>query len=210
MFVCSNAWCSRDPWLTDEMRSSLTSVCLALLSAGPRIVKSSCNIPPIVIFTDGACEPEGTSIGGMFFEHGSRPQAFGAMLSDEVVQKWASKVGQKQVIGQAEIFPVLVARLTWSRRLQGRRVLYFIDNDSARLALIKSYSPVLSSLRIISDCTVWDCRHDCTSWYARVPTEANCADGPSRLQSEEVVAAFGAEIVKPVFPAGGNWSTDVL
>lgn len=192
------------------MRVSLESVKWALSGAGPRLVKTCHDENPIVIFIDGACEPGGSSIGGILFEHGSRPQAFGAMLSKEVTSEWASKEGQTQFIGQAEIFPVLVARLTWASRISGKRVLYFIDNDSARLALIKSYSPVLASLKIICDCTAWDCKSDCVSWYARVPTEANCADGPSRLQREEVVHDFGAEIVKPVFPTGKVWSTEVL
>ena len=94
--------------------------------------------------------------------------------------------------------------------LAGRRVLYFIDNDSARLALVKSYSPVLSSLKIICECASWHCIHDSVAWYARVPTGANIADGPSRMSKDEVVDRFGAEIVKPVFPSGDRWVTDVL
>ena len=59
------------------------------------------------------------------------------IIPDRVVSSWISKVGQKQVIGQAELFPVLIARLTWQHRITGKRVYYFIDNESARLALVK-------------------------------------------------------------------------
>ena len=126
-----------------------------------------------------------------------------------VIREWATKVDQTQVIGQAEIFPVLVARLTWGPRLASKRVLYFIDNDSARLALIKSYSPILESLKIIEKCAAWDCTHNSTAWYARVPTEANCADGPSRMEMG-VVEEYGAEIIQPMFPDRRSWATDVL
>ena len=102
-----------------------------------------------------------------------------------------------------------MARLTWGPRLASKRVLYFIDNDSARLALIKSYSPILESLKIIEKCATWDCTHNSTAWYARVPTEANCADGPSRMEMG-VVKEYGAEIIQPKFPDRRSWATDVL
>ena len=130
-------------------------------------------------------------------------------MAKEVVEAWASKVGQAQVIGQAELFPLFVARLTWGARLAGRRVFYFVDNDSARLAMVKSYSPVLSSLDIVMQCLSWDSQHDSSSWYARVPTSSNIADGPSRMDAKELVSDFGALIVSPSFPAGIR-ATDIL
>ena len=114
------------------------------------------------------------------FVHGEAPQAFGAKMAPWVIKEWASRDDQTQVICQAEIFPTLVARHTWAKKIMGRRVIFFIDNDSARPALMKQYSPILSSLQIVEQCTAWDCAEGCTSWYARVPTEANLADGPSR------------------------------
>ena len=95
-------------------------------------------------------------------------------------------------------------RLTWAKRLAGRRVLFFGDNESARMAMIKAYSPVLSSLQIILQCITWDFQNGCLPWYARVPTEVNIADQPSRLVVEGWVKAFGATAVKPVFPEGGS------
>ena len=94
---------------------------------------------------------------------------------------------------------MVVARLAWAERLRGRRVLYFIDNDSARQALIKSYSPVLASLRIVLDCLKWDMDNQSNAWYARVPTASNIADGPSRMSSWEVVRALSAQPTKPIF-----------
>ena len=88
-------------------------------------------------------------------------------------------------------------------------MLLFIDNDSARLALIKAYRPILASLKMIEQCTAWDCKHDCTPWYARVPTEANCADGTSRMKMD-VAKEFGAEVLRPCFPNNNKWATDVL
>ena len=130
-------------------------------------------------------------------------------MCEWVVREWATKDDQTQVICQAELFPTLVARLTWKDRLVGRRVLYFVDNDSARLALIKSYSPILSSLKIIEEVGGWDCANDSTAWVARVPTEANLSDGSSRMVRDEIEEFF-AEVVTPAIPDSRVWATDVL
>jgi len=62
--------------------------------------------------------------GGVFFEQARPPECFGCMLRDESIAGWKTKVEQKQVIGQAEIFPVLVSKLTWAERLENKRVLF--------------------------------------------------------------------------------------
>ena len=158
--------------------------------------------PPVLIFTDGACEEEGTSIGAVIWDPLGGCECLGAVVSEETVAKWRSKVGQKQVIGQAELFPVVVARLTWRSRVAGRRVLYFLDNESARLALVKAYSPVLASLEIVLQCVEFDAKEQCQSWYARVPTLSNIGDAPSRMRYSSELRELGAKIVEPIIPKG--------
>ena len=82
----------------------------------------------------------------------------------------------------------------------GKRVIHFIDNEAARLGLVKAYSPVLPSLNIIMDTLAWDYRHECESWFARVPSKSNIADGPSRLDFDLVVRALKGVRVQPVLP----------
>ena len=109
-------------------------------------------------------------------------------------------MGQKQVIGQAELFPVLIARLTWQHRIAGKRVYYFIDNESARLALVKSYSPCLPSLKIVMECLAWDQDSFSSPWYARVPTHSNIADAPSRMTTSTELRDMKAVCVVPRVP----------
>ena len=71
-----------------------------------------------------------------------------------------AKDGQVQVIGQAEIFPVLVARLTWRQYLRGRKCIFVLDNEGARIAVVRSYSPVLASLNIVMDGAAWDFKNE--------------------------------------------------
>eukprot|EP00973_Karenia_brevis_P002349 316089-Karenia_brevis.AAC.1 len=94
----------------------------------------------MIVFTDGACEDR-TTIGAVIILPSGRLEAFGAEVGEDLVEEWKSKASQDQVIGQAEIFPVLVARLTWKHYLKGRRVIFFLDNEAARIGLVRSYSP---------------------------------------------------------------------
>ena len=191
------------------MNAALRSLKGALCAAGPRRIEpSSCN-PPVIVFTDGACEPQGTSVGGILYVPGERIQAFGAMLSRKAVMCLASKEHQEQVIGQAEILPVLIAKSIWGDKLRNRKVIYFIDNDSARLALIKGYSPVLASLLLIMTSAQQDAELSSAPWYARVPTHSNPADEPSRMESTEL-RKKGALLVEPRLKGFNDWFADIL
>eukprot|EP00973_Karenia_brevis_P011463 1551531-Karenia_brevis.AAC.1 len=68
----------------------------------------------MITFTDGACE-DVTTVGGALVLPTGRLEEFGAEVGAELIGEWKSRASQSQVIGQAEIFSVLVARLTWER-----------------------------------------------------------------------------------------------
>ena len=159
--------------------------------------------PPIIVFIDGACEDADVSVGGVAFLP-SGVEYFGAMVPHAVVESWKCSSLQRQTIGQAELFPAAVARWTWSPSFAGRRVIFFIDNEAARLALVKSYSPVLPSLRLVQDCLEWDRKHFCIPWYARVPSFSNPADAPSRFARDEFLNACRATCVQPVIAESFN------
>ena len=92
-----------------------------------------------------------------------------------------------------------MARLTWADKLKGRRVIYFVDNEAARIGLVRAYSPVLPSMNLILACLGWDYANNSQAWFARVSSYSNIADGPSRM---EKLAPSIAKVVPPVFPKG--------
>ena len=89
--------------------------------------------------------------------------------------------GQLQVVGQAELLPILLARYTWRTNLRNAALISFVDNDAARHAVVSGSSPSLASSRIISELACMDSKLNILSWTARVPSASNIADGPSRL-----------------------------
>ena len=174
-------------------------------TAGPRIVSGARSERPILVFTDGACEDEGTTVGAIIYEVGRTAECFGLKVNQDVVDTWKGSADQKQVIGQAELYPLLLARLTWGDRLAGRRVIYFVDNESARIGMVRAYSPFLPSLQLILECLSWDYKNESQGWYSRVASFSNCADALSRLITPTDASV---RVVKPVFPVGQ--SSDVL
>ena len=61
------------------------------------------------------------------------PRFFGVPVPLDVARAW-SRQGSTQVVGQAELAPAVVARLTWPDELRNAACMHFIDNDRARHA----------------------------------------------------------------------------
>ena len=86
------------------------------------------------------------------------------------------------MIAQAELFPILVAKASWESHLFGRSVLWFLDNDSARAALIRNFLPVLDNFHLLQLNARMDIQIQARQWYNRVPSKSNPADEASRLE----------------------------
>ena len=115
---------------------------------------------------------------------------WGGEIHPVVVKSWNDEIARsfpdrrdathRQVIGQAELFPAAIVKHAYQKLFQSRRVLFFIDNDSARHALIKASSTSEASNRILQFVTAVDVETHTWAWYTRVPSASNPADDPSR------------------------------
>ena len=159
-----------------------------LISSGPRVISAWSGVPPVLVFSDGACEQEGQKVthGAVMIDlHHQRFLYFG----DDVPADWVScwrKAGKSQLICQAEIFPMIVAKRTWSKEIRGRSILWFVDNSSAQSSLVRSYSPVAENYDLLVLNADLDVRLQTLNWYARVPSRSNPGDAPSRLEFESL------------------------
>ena len=151
----------------------------------PRKVKFSAALPPVLLFTDGAVETvQGVlkvTVGGVCFDpaNKSATEYFAEEVSADKVQQWIA-AGTRHPVFQTELLPVAMAAESWSPKLQDRDVLLFLDNEAARFALVKGYSPLLTAAKVIGEAWLSFARCGASVWFARVPTECNPADAPSR------------------------------
>ena len=128
--------------VTPELVHATTEALELLISAKPRRIDRWTNEPPILVFTDGAVEKSGGLVthGALLIDVVKQQTfVFGDKVPSDFVEVWI-RGGKKQVISQTEIFPVLVAKETWSETISFRSVLWFLDNESAKMALIRSFS----------------------------------------------------------------------
>ena len=167
-------------WLDDGVFETMASLNMCLLKLQPRTIDLNGPINPILSFTDGAVEglmSWTVTVGGVVLDTvDERAVMFGERLPLALVRHWRLD-GNVQTIGQAELLPVLLAKLWLGERARHRRIFYFIDNDSARQALVKGYSNSRASSEILNLIAEVDVAVQSWSWYARVPTDSNPGDG---------------------------------
>ena len=72
-------------------------------------------------------------------------------------------------------------------RLAGRRVIYFIDNEAARFALLKGTSGKDTMQQLTAAFHLVDLSFPSVAWVERIPSESNSSDAPSRGRSNECV-----------------------
>ncbi|CAE8637616.1 unnamed protein product [Polarella glacialis] len=190
-------------FLNEEIEVAFSWLCDVLCCAVPRRVVCVGAAPPLVVLTDGACEGacfENVTCGGVLLDPvDGAVEFFGFVVNPAILAEW-TELGARQTIGQAELYPVLISLRFWHLRMRFRLVFFFIDNDSARQALIKSSSDSVHSrniLRACADCLALSCSYP---WFARVASSSNLGDDPSRLEFEIFIFFPGASRVYPEQP----------
>jgi hypothetical protein len=173
-----------------------------LTTAEPRKVPIKSASKNVILYTDGAVEGKLTTCGGIIFVPGEVPEFFGMEVPGEWTDSWAG-LGIKHAVAQAEAYPVLVAKLTWRKKLQGRNVLLFTDNEGIKAALIKGFSGNYATMDLLNAIGAADAASDVVQWVARVPSKSNPADLPSRLEFAAAKDQFGAVEISPVLPVLG-------
>ena len=90
-------------------------------------------------------------------------------------------------------------------KIAGRPVIQFIDNDSARLGLLRGYSPVMASAELIGMTWQEDIRLEVYSWYGRVASASNPGDSPSRMDWSLLESWGGVQCSPRLAPPPDEW-----
>ena len=163
-----------------RLRSALSNLRSYFEQVKPRTIRLCSRLPPIIILSDAAAEVSGASLGAVFIDPAMGTyEFFGKRICDEMVKKW-KMMGRDQVICQAELVAAPLALATWAAQLANRDLIFFIDNDPAREALIKGASAATDSARYAHACRIIGAECAAACWYARVASPSNLADHPSR------------------------------
>ena len=165
--------------VTPELVHVVSEALSLLMEAKPRLVQSWSECQPVLVFTDGAVEDSLQSVThGAVLVDPWRQQSFfmGDHIPGDFVKLW-TRSGKKQVIAQAEIFPVVKAKSTWNQILEGRSIPWFLDNESSRISLVRNFSPILDSFFLLQLNARMDVLVQSRNWYSRVPSKSNPSIG---------------------------------
>ena len=102
-----------------------------------------------------------------------------------------------QLICQIELLAMVLVRWEWKIELSNRRVLLFVDNNSARGAAIKGRSSSLTMDDVVKAFYSIEVHLPSFCWVERVPSKSNPADEPSKFEGEAAAARWHAHF----FPA---------
>lgn len=151
----------------------------------PRYISILPNQSPILIYTDGAFEDGRGTWGAVSVDRYSSVRVVHhGTVPDNIMRHWSAVVG-KQLICQIELFAFALVRVYYEHLLCNRSAIAFIDNEAARISLIKGSSPSVSMFDMVRCLASVDARSPAAIWFERVCTFSNIADLPSRdLHSE--------------------------
>ena len=186
--------CHRNPFL--DCAYWARNLIHLLRTMKPRTIKLDETQKPLLVFIDGSLEEEVGGMGAVVFDAASFTcRIFEGIVPRRLLDHWYGVVG-KQVISQIELFVLALIRFICKEEFQGRRVIYFIDNEAARFGLIKgrSDSNVMNALITLYLCA--EAEFPSYSWIERVASASNPADKPSRFMSAGCAKEFGANAIE--------------
>ena len=173
---------SRSVAVSGDLKDALQHIRDRLVHCRPARISKAIN-STWIIFTDGAYEPGSecvASIGGVLISpHGSVVHYFGEMLNASLVADFEKD--SEHPIYELEILPILIAVKLWSSLIANSQVVFYIDNEAARSAFIQGvgFTPIAKQLTVWYDNLEVDL--NLITWFGRVASHSNIADGPSRL-----------------------------
>ena len=147
----------RGGW-SDDYQEELALVAVytvaALRSCPPRIVSLTDVKTPVMVFTNGACEPDGDShlgLAGLVLidRVSSVRKVFQVSVPISLCDHWR-RFGAKQIILYLELWPILVFLAMCSGEFSSSRMIFYIDNNAVRDALTKGSSPVWDLLNVVT------------------------------------------------------------
>ena len=149
-----------------------------------------------LVFTDGACEPEKRSggIGGLLIT----PNGSCASYFSSSVPEWPEWLMNKLLdvssnpIHELELLPIYLAISLWSSKFSYAQVVWYIDNESSRMAAIRGSGETVYASVFIDAFVETECNLQIKSCFSRVLSHSNPADGVSRLFCDLPIS-LGAE-----------------
>ena len=172
------------PQLSPALVRNLQRWATTLLSMRPRVATLSRSGPDWVIYTDAAYEeaPNGAHIAAVFLkpEMGPRGRQIELILDSAPGPMDIEFFRPTSVIFGLELAAAALAIFSERKRLSGKAVTLYIDNNAALAALINGDSSSLAAFYLVDSLWRLVTAHNIAIWFERVESPRNIADLPTR------------------------------
>ena len=176
------------PSMNDSMVDALSWMKSRLESTKPREVNSE-TLDQFFLFTDAAYEPD-TQTGGMgavlVNSYGTCVAWFGIFL-DTVICGLFGAQDKDTIIYELEMLAAVFSICFWQGLVTDSYTVCCGDNEAVRFAPIKGAAQGVVGQTLMRELLSFETHHPTNLWFARVPTEANIADPPSRFESHPLL-----------------------
>ena len=164
-----------------QLRDWCEEVLVLLKSIQPRTIPLSINTRTVLVFTDGSWEGGVGGLGAVLLDESSGSRV---VVQDKVQENLLKGIVGDQLICQIELLAMVLVRWQWKTELHNRRVLLFVDNNSARGGTVKGRSNSSSMDDLVKAFYSIEVHLPSFWWTERVPSKSNPAvpaDEPSRM-----------------------------
>ena len=167
--------------IDESLKTALKFILARLQFGKPRMVSAK-RLKQWYIFSDASFQQEEQigGLGGVLIDDlGACLAWFGLQLNSAMCHNFGADV-KDTIIYELEMLAAVLSMLLWGDRIaEGLQVL-FLDNEAVRFALIKGHAEGCIANALMRIHLVHEATQVSQAWFARVPTESNIGDPPSR------------------------------
>jgi hypothetical protein len=147
---------------------------------------------PFFLFTDASFEPTDAGwpcgIGGVLVGPSGEQISAISFCLDMSDLECLGYPSRSTVIFEAELLALIVCFKIWKRHLRHRPCVMYIDNNATRDVSISGRARTAPASNLVAELLMLEDRNCTNTWFARVPSASNLADGPSRNDLAEITA----------------------
>ncbi len=174
--------------LDDGLKLSLALMSQRLQTGKPRSI-GAVRPETWYLYTDASYEPTVMQggLGAVLIDSaGTCVEWFGMELSQEVCKR-LNPDKKETIIYELELAAYVLATYFWLKKIETGVQVAFGDNDSVRYALIRGSAVGTTANALLEFHIKNEASANLCTWYARVPTESNISDWPSRSVSHPLL-----------------------
>ncbi len=161
---------------------------LGLKAGSPRAVSSSW-LKCWHVYTDAAYKQNSQcgGLGGVLFDDEANVCSWFGIEVSRLSSVILGAESKQSLIYELELAASITAVRLWGSDATKNLHVCYGDNDSVRFSLIRASGTRDVASSFMASFLEWEGERNCVTWFARVPTEANIGDYPSRFQRLEIL-----------------------